>query len=413
MYEVMNGKATALRKTGSYSAAIRIYDSLLATNLTDQSRLARIIDNRAITRWLQNGNYPALPELRAALKIRTDSQYIQGLNASYTHLTEYYAKTKRDSALWYANKMYTTANEIHNAKDILEAIDKLVSLNSSSARKEYWYQEYKVLNDSLQLAKDNHRNRFALIRYGVQKSKADNLLLQQDISRQRLLLYGLMAFATVTIAGLSIWYNKRKKRIKQESENAIRDAKLRTSQKVHDVVANGLYRIMNELEHGQSIDSEPLMTRIEELYERSRNISYEETSDDTDVDYDNQVHELINDYTNEQTKVFVVGNQPSFWNKITGNQKTELLLVLNEIMVNMKKHSGANSVVIRFMQENNKGYIYYSDNGRGFSPAFKFGNGLKNTVSRIKSLKGEINFGKSGTGGASVMISFPLEADNL
>ena len=227
------------------------------------------------------------------------------------------------------------------------------------------------------------------------------------------MLYGLMALATVTIAGLSIWYNKRKKRIKQESENAIRDAKLRTSQKVHDVVANGLYRMMNELEHGQSIGSEPLMTRIEELYERSRNISYEETSDDTDVDYDNQVHDLINDYTNEQTKVFVVGNQPSFWNKITGNQKTELLLVLNEIMVNMKKHSGANSVVIRFIQENNKGYIYYSDNGRGFSPAFKFGNGLKNTVSRIKSLKGEINFGKSGTGGASVMISFPLEADNL
>jgi signal transduction histidine kinase len=155
------------------------------------------------------------------------------------------------------------------------------------------------------------------------------------------------------------------------------------------------------------------MTRIEELYERSRNISYEEISPATNVDYDNQVHELLNDFTNEQTKVFVVGNQPSFWDRVTGSQKHELLLILSEIMVNMKKHSRANSVVIRFTNENNIGFIYYNDNGRGFPSRLEFGNGLKNTVSRIKSLNGEIIFGKSEKDGAAITISFPLEPDKL
>jgi len=407
--EVMNGKGTALQKKGDYPTAIAVYDSGLFLKPADQLLVARIIDNKARTQWLKDPAYPVLPEFQLALKIRADSQYTLGLNASYAHLSDYYAKLNPDSALWYANKMRETAEGNQSPDDILEAIDKLIRLNSSPTSKEQWYDAFKKLNDSLQLSRDTTRNRFALIRYDVQKSKADNLVLQQHITRQRLLMFGLIAIAVVAFSALSIWYNKRRKRIKLESENAIRNARLKTSQKVHDVVANGLYGIMNELEHRNTIDKEPLLNKIETLYEKSRNISYEDAAPGDNIDYDNQMHLLLQSYSNKQTKVIIVGNQLAFWSRISALQKQELRLVLNEIMINMKKHSHANNVSIVFKQEDDKGFITYKDDGAGFPTGLAFGNGLNNTVSRIKSIHGAINFGNSEKGGASILISFPLE----
>ncbi|MFZ6024052.1 MAG: tetratricopeptide repeat-containing sensor histidine kinase [Bacteroidota bacterium] len=410
IYDLLNGKATALQKSGNYKGAIVIYDSILVMQPSDQSLVARIIDNRANSRWLQNRGYPVLPEFWTALKIRVDSQYHQGLNASYAHLADYYAKSNPDSALWYANKMFEKAKSIHSAKDILEAIDKLVSFTRNPVLKEYWYQEFKLLNDSLQRSKDTTRNRFAFIRYEVQKNKADNLALQQHITRQRLLTYSVILLAVSIIIGLVAWYRKRRKRIKQEAELSIRDARLNTSRKIHDVVANGLYGIMNELEHSEEIERDPLLTKVEDLYEKSRDISYEELAYTDDTDYDKQIHGLLNEFTNEQTKVFAVGNQPVFWNRVTSVQKNQLLLILREIMTNMKKHSGAGNVVIKFKEDNNTGTINYSDDGKGFPADIEYGNGLHNTVNRIQSLNGDIIFGKSDKAGASISIRFPLQS---
>lgn len=412
LLEVMNGKATAFQKKKSYTNAIAVYDSILSLKPADQSLVARIIDNKARTKWLSNPGYPALPELQTALKIRVDSQYNMGLNASYAHLSDYYAKSNPDSALWYAQKMFDKAKENHSPEDVLEAIDKLIMLSSAPTVKATWFNEFKQLNDSLRLTRDTTRNRFALIRYDVQKSKADNLVLQQHISKQQLWMYGLLALAALIIAGLMAWYNKRRKRMAADAENTIRNARLRTSQKVHDVVANGLYGIMNELEHRNTIEREPLMAKIEVLYEKSRNISYEDMAPENTAGYNRQVHDLLTAFANEQTKLIIVGNEQTFWNNITSVQKEELQLLLNELMVNMKKHSQAKNVVLLFKQADNKVFVHYKDDGVGFAPGFRFGNGLNNTVSRINSLNGAINFGESEKGGAAITISFPLEPNN-
>lgn len=407
--EMVNSKAIALQRKGDYNRAIRIYDSLLQLQPANQLLSARIIHNRARTKWLQNRVYNPTPDFHRALKVRSDSSFLPGLNASYAHLADYYEKPAPDSALWYANKMYTIAKQNKSADDILEAIDKLIRFNKSATEKEKWYAAFRKLNDSVQLSRDTTRNRFALIRYEVQKNKADNLALQQHITKQRLFILGVSILSIALLAGLWFWFRHRRRKLKQEAEIAIRDARIHTSQKVHDVVANGLYGIMNELEHSDTIERDPLLTRIEVLYEKSRDISYEESALANDKDYDKQIHTLLNEFTNEQTRVFLVGNQPVFWNKVTSVQKNELLLVLREIMTNMKKHSGAANVVIKFKEDNNTGTINYSDDGKGFPADIQYGNGLHNTVNRIQSLKGEIIFGKSDKGGASIAIRFPLQ----
>lgn len=407
MLEVMNGKATAYQKKGAYQNAIAVYDSILTLKPVSQALVARIIDNRARTKWLQDPSYPVLPEFWHALKIRTDSQYHTGLNASYAHLSEYYEANSADSALSYANLMYHKAQK---PEDRLEAMDKLIRLHNTADIKQRWYAAHKTLSDSFQLAKDTTRSRFAMIRYDFQKSRADNLVLQQHISKQRLWIYGVAILAIAFMVSLWAWYTKRRRKIKQDAENAIRDSKLKTSQKVHDVVANSLYRIMNELEHTNSIDREALLDNIETLYERSRDISYEEVT--SGESRNSRINDLLSSFANAQTDVFVIGSGQSFWSKVTDLQKQELELVLNEIMVNMKKHSRAKNVVIGFKLENNKACIMYKDDGIGFPAGLEFGNGLKNTVSRIKSLSGDISFGQNGDAGVTVTISLPLQSDN-
>jgi tetratricopeptide (TPR) repeat protein len=411
--ETVNGKATALQKMGKYQEAMALYHSIDTSGVDDRKLVARIIDNGARTRWLYDPGYSPLPDMHRALQIRIDSNDNRGINASYAHYSDYYKLSQPDSALWYASKMREQAMVIQSPDDILEATDKLIRLSSAPATKDNWYESYKKLSDSVQLSRDTTRNRFALIRYDLQKSKTDNLVLQQHVSRQRLLLYGFIAIAAAIITWLTVWFRKRRRRIKSEAENTIRDASLKTSQKIHDVVANGLYVIMNELEHNKAIEREPLLNKIEGLYERSRNISYESIAPAATVDYDRQVHQLLNAFGSEQTRILIVGNQPPFWNSISTHQKQQLQLVLNELMINMKKHSQATNVVIIFKQEDGRAFITYKDDGIGFIPGLEFGNGLQNTVSRIKSMQGDINFGKSEKEGVSITISFPLESNTI
>jgi tetratricopeptide (TPR) repeat protein len=408
--EVMNGKATALQRKKKFNEAIGLYDSILAIGPDNMLLVARAIDNKAKTRWLENPSSPVLPEFHYALKIRADSQLKQEFNVSYAHLSDYYEKIKPDSALWYAEKLLQNANDVKSPDDILEAVDKLFRLSNSADLKQYWYLEYKRLSDSVHFSRDTTRNRFASIRYGVEKSKADNLVLQQHITKQRVLTVGIGIVAAALIIALILWFRRRRQKLKQQTEIEIRESKLKTSQKVHDVVANGLYRIMNELEHGKSIDKEPLLNKIEGLYEQSRDISYEDTVENAG-DYDKQIHTLLTSFANDHTKVIIIGNQQVFWNKIAATQKKELQVVLGELMVNMQKHSKAKSVVIHFKQEGSNGVINYKDNGVGFESGTEWGNGLKNTVSRIKSINGDVIFDKSSGEGVSIEINFPLGSD--
>jgi signal transduction histidine kinase len=108
-----------------------------------------------------------------------------------------------------------------------------------------------------------------------------------------------------------------------------------------------------------------------------------------------------------------VGNQGTFWDPISANQKEQLSLILHELMVNMKKHSWAKNVILLFSLKQHKALITYKDDGKGFEPDQQNGNGLNNTVNRIFLMKGDITFGKSEKGGASISISLPLERTKI
>lgn len=406
---LFNNLGVTYQKQGDYKSSASILDSA-ANNITrDTSIKGKIVSNFARTKWLADPAYNPVSEFMHALTLLSLIRDSSSITSTFGHLSDYYEKTRPDSASYYALKRLEVAKNLDDPSDKLAALNQLIKVGPLNQTRQF-AEEYLELNDSITEARSKDRNQYALIRFDAEKSKADNLLLQKHIGNQRLTIWGVVLLGVLAITGILIRARIRRIKSNQEAERKIKESQLKTSQKIHDVVANGLYGIMNELEHRKIIEKNTLITRIEGLYEKSRNISYEEVSPADNPNYDRQIYELFSNFSTEQTEVYVLGNQPTFWKNITGFQKNELLLVLKELLVNMRKHSGAKNVSVVFRQEHRKAFIVYTDDGTGFPADIEFGNGLKNTVNRIHALSGEIIFEKSKKGGASVSIIFPLQS---
>ncbi|WP_437917936.1 sensor histidine kinase [Sphingobacterium sp. LRF_L2] len=96
------------------------------------------------------------------------------------------------------------------------------------------------------------------------------------------------------------------------------------------------------------------------------------------------------------------------WIDINTQIKQEIQHVLQEWMVNMKKHSQASQVMIRFERSGNDLKIFYKDNGIGVPEEKGKGKGVANTVSRIESLGGKIIFASELGKGLSITTDIPI-----
>lgn len=409
----LNNKASAYQELKNYPQALKIYDQILQTSPKNGTEYAMILNNSSYTKWLQNPNYKAVPFLLKSLQIRERENDFFGQNSSYATLADYYAKKRPDSAFIYAKKMYKVALKNNIVDDQLQALQKLIKFSPTQQVKRY-FEIYNKLDDSVELTLNLAKNQFALIRYESEKNKSDNLILLKDntekeykIIKREVLLGVLLFMVIVGVVWTALWYKKRKEKIELETKNTIRESQLRTSKKVHDVVANGLYRVMAEIENQDEINKISVLDKIEVLYEKSRDISYEQEVFSS-AHFHEKIAELIKSFATEKTKISLVGNAEELWLKVNEKIKFEIEHVLQELMVNMKKHSEANNVVVRFETHDNQMNIYYVDNGIGIIDGHQFKNGLKNTGNRIKSISGLITFDTEPYQGLKVKISFPI-----
>ncbi|ETZ20928.1 ATP-binding protein [Pedobacter sp. V48] len=408
----LNNKANAFRSKGDYKQALRFYQQVLGQTKREGKEYARLLNNMASTKWLQNPSYNAGPELFKALQIRQIAKDLRGQNSSYTHLADYYSKSKPDSGLYFANKMYLIARQLNLPDAKLDALKKLIRLSPAEKAKGYFIQ-YEQLNDSLQTARNAAKNQFALIRYHTEKSKADNLKLQKENSekryeliQERIRFYGMLGLFLLILFLAVRWYKIRKKRTEQEKQEAILENQRKASKKVHDTLANDLYRIMKTVQYGSEQDPDWLMDNLDDVYQRARDLSYDIVDDNENFELKLSV--LIKSFATDTTRVILVGNSHELWLKVPAAVKTEIKYIIQELMVNMRKHSQATDVVIRFEKQSNRCLISYIDDGVGMQKSTVFNNGLVNTGNRIKAIDGELTFVTNTGKGLEINITFPL-----
>lgn len=403
-----NNLANNYRRNNDYIQAILTYNSILKESLKNKTEYARTSTNLALTKWLQNSNYNPIPEFQKALNIRLKEKDNWGLNSSYAHIADYYMKNNQDSAMIYSRKMYNIAKKIESPDDQIEALQKLIILDSKNYSS--YFNRYKILTDSLQTARNKAKNQFALIRYETEKNKSDFLKAKaESTQRQNYIIkqYIIIGIIISALVLLIIGFRKRQKRLQQEKIIEVKNTELKISKKVHDKVANRIYQLMSQVENKEVIDRDSLLFGLENAYETSRDISYDNKDINENQSFFEQLHKMLDSYSSGSVKFISNGNSEKLWEGVNFQNKTEIYLVLQELITNMKKHSRASIVSLKFSKENSVINISYTDNGIGIknlSPK----NGLQNMENRINAISGTIIFDTETNNLLKINISFPV-----
>ncbi|MDR6781907.1 tetratricopeptide (TPR) repeat protein [Pedobacter africanus] len=410
-----NNLAINLTDQQAYTKSLKYFKQLLASKSIKENPItfSRILSNHAKTKWLEDSSYNPVPDFIKALHIREQENDLWGQNASFAHLTDFYLNSKPDSALYYAHKMLIVAKNLKSADDEVYALERLIKLSGPRQLRQY-FETYRKLQDSLETDRNASKNQFAIIRYETEKNKTDNLRLQKDnaekkyeiIKHKTRLIGAFLLFIAIGVIAW-LWYKKRKQKLALEAEAAIRENELKIHKKVHDVVANGLYTVMSEIENKKELDKDHILDKIEILYEQSRDITYDR-SPVVQTNFAEKINDLMVSFSADSRRVLLVGNEEELWGQVSVQAKHEIEHVLQELMVNMDKHSTASTVVLKFEQKGNQVNIHYTDDGIGIKGAPNFKNGLTNTGNRIQGIGGDIIFEANKERGLKIQISFPV-----
>ncbi|WP_185288311.1 tetratricopeptide repeat-containing sensor histidine kinase [Chryseobacterium lactis] len=407
----LNNKAVAFSYSKKFDSAISLFNRILNyPDLKKHSVLySKVYDNQAYFKFLQDKNYNAEQELLTALKIRDSIKDNLGLIASYSHLTDYFESKNPQKSLSYANNMLHFALVNKSPDDRLSALSKIIFLENPEKAKIY-FKKHQDLSDSLQTSRNKSKNQFAFERYDSEK------LQRENAEKEVQLLYRNISISTMALVliGVFFWIRRRKKRIeqekellKQEKELEVKNTQLKMSKKVHDVVANGIYQVMTKIENQENFDKEEALDELEFVYEKSRDISYEKPETKDSVEFDKKISVLIASFNNDYVKTYLAGNDYNVWNGVSDSVQNEIYQIIRELLVNMKKHSQASLVAFKFERKDDLIHIQYTDNGIGIQDEISHNNGLRNTVSRMETIHGQIIFDTQTEKGLKVYISFP------
>ena len=198
---------------------------------------------------------------------------------------------------------------------------------------------------------------------------------------------------------------------KKEKIQTSYDTETRIAKRLHDELANDVYHTMSFAETqdlSSSQNKEILLTNLDTIYSRTRNISKENSSIDTGLHFVAGLKEMISGFNTDAVNILIYHMDSVNWDALATNKKIIVYRVLQELLVNMKKHSRCSLVVITFKKNENKIQIDYSDNGVGASLYKKNSrNGLLNVENRILSIKGNITFDTNSGKGFKTSLSIP------
>lgn len=379
--------------------------------------LCKILDNLGYC-YFKIGDSKGLEYIDKALKLRLQEKNNWGLVASYNHLSEYYQKSNTKLANQYAQLAYEKATKVNNADDRLESLRLLIENSSGNQLKKHSL-DYIRISDSLNKARQKAKNQFAKIKYDSKLDKDENLKLKTQKAETALELEQqknrnlVLNFLVITgILSTIFLYYFLKATGKKEKIQTSYDTETRIAKKLHDELANDVYHTMAFAET-QDLSSdhnkETLLHNLDTIYSRTRNISKENSPIDTGTKYVEGLKEMMSGFNTCTVTILVNGMDSILWTSFDHNKKIIIYRVIQELLVNMRKHSQCSLVAITFKKNEDKLQIDYSDNGIGATfNKINSKNGLQNVENRILSINGTITFDTQSNKGFKTSLSIPM-----
>jgi signal transduction histidine kinase len=363
-------------------------------------------------------NSKAIYYLKESLKLREIEKDEWGLITSYIRFAEFYLEDNPRLAYKYSRLAYEKATKIKDINDRLISLALLIKSSKGDQSKKYAL-DYIQINDSNNKAKQMAKNQFAKIKYDSKQEREENQILkiekiQNEIQLEQhknrvLLLFYLITIGLITT--LVIFKNLKIKRQKEKVKTTI-ETENRISKKLHDEVANDLYQTIAFAETqdlGANENKELLLSNLANIYKATRNISKENSCLLQGADFENEIKELLTRFNSATINILVNGLEQVDWKLLDNIKRIIVYRIVQELLINMKKHSNCSLVMLIFKNNKNNLEINYSDNGAG-APIEKIilGNGLQNVRNRIIDVNGNITFESEPNKGFKSSIVLPL-----
>jgi signal transduction histidine kinase len=419
----LNNIATVYMSQNKYKEAINLFHKLIKYpkiskyDDVNDFQYALLLDNLGYC-YFKTGNHKALDCYQKSLKIRLRTKKDYLISIGYYHLSKYYQKTNLLLAKKYAKLGYENALEFNNTTNKINCLSQLIESSNGNELKKYSLMHIKLI-DSVNKSTQTAQNQFANIKYNSKLDKQENLQLkvqkaenELELEKQKKRNIILYVVILLTLGLLTFLYFYLTYKGTKEKKEAISKSEIRISRKLHDELANDIYQTLTfaknkDLElHG---NKDQLLKNLDVIYSRTRDISKENSAIVTDEKYIAALKEMISGFKSGNTNILLNSIETILWNEIDKNKKIAVYRALQELLVNMKKHSNATLVGINFKKTDKSVIINYTDNGKGIDVNnIIFKNGLHNVESRILSIKGEIDIDTAPEKGFKVFIKFPL-----
>ncbi|MBF4467066.1 tetratricopeptide repeat-containing sensor histidine kinase [Flavobacterium sp. LC2016-12] len=414
-----NNIAVVLLEQHKYKEALQIYLRLSKEKeiIEVTENYAKVLDNIGFC-YFKIGDIQAVSYFNKALQLTNKINDNWESAKVNLHLAKFYYPNNVDSSTKYALVSYDKYTSVHDVDGRMSALKQLIANTKDHELKKYSLLYIKV-NDSITEVRQKAKNQFAKIKYDSKKEKEENLKLKThkaenelQLERQKnrnIISYILIVLSLSLIVVLYFYLTSRGNREKIE---ATYKSETRIAKKLHDELANDIYHTMAFAENRNlSIveNKEQLLINLDAIYSRTRDISKENSPVITNEKYTFYLKEMISGFNTSNINFILNDIESVPWNEIEKNKKITIYRILQELLVNMKKHSSATLVGINFKKTDKSVIINYTDNGKGIDiNNMIFKNGLHNVENRILSIKGEIDIDTEPNKGFKVFIKFPL-----
>ena len=414
-----NNIALVLLKQGKYNEALKIFISLTDKKeiLENRENFIKILDNIGFC-YFKIGDDRALSYFTRALKTADETKDYLSSTKIHLHLAEFYETKNPSLSKKYAQLSYKNSALKNYSEGRMSALKLLINNSTNNELKKYSLL-YTKFNDSLNEIQHKAKNQFARIKYDSKKERDENLKLKTNKIENELLLerqknQNIISYIIIILSLsliLALYFHLTSKANKEKIE-ATYKSETRIAKKLHDELANDIYHTMVFVENknlSNIENKEQLIKNLDVIHARTSDISKENSPIIASEQFVFFLKEMIAEFNTPNTNLLLNGIETISWNEVKKNKKTTIYRVLQELLVNMKKHSNASLVGITFKKTDKKIIIAYTDNGKGVDlNTLSFKNGLYNIESRIIEVKGGIHFNSTLDKGFKVLLQIPV-----
>ncbi len=308
-------------------------------------------------------------------------------------------------------------------------------------------QQLQLLNDSLVIQNQDDSISIQQQTLALQRQKVEELDQQAKIRQlevqnsqlevkqknQLLLLLGIVSLLAL-MAGY-LYYRRFKNKKEQQLKDAFTEQqnlatkalfegeqkeRIRIARDLHDSIGQMLSVVKMQLStlHSSANDekkqlSENSLSLVDKTITEVRSISHNLIPEELKFGLVKAIDELCSNISNAgQTEVNFHYDEAAAQLKLSKQTELSVYRIVQEVLGNMAKHSGATQIDAGIHIQQNKISLQLKDNGKGFDTSTisqSKGLGWKNIMARVNLLNGDMQLQSGKTTGTQIEITIPNE----